>query len=181
MPWKIGETMTMVPLRGNGIRSTSSAVANGDTLARGAPFGKPVVPLVRMTEPPGLLGAGSGSVEFAAMMSSIVGTPVGQVGALVHPGEHPRQVGGQRVEQVRELTVVQHRLHVLPLAYLRELRLGESGIHQHQPGAELAARGHRDDEAAMVAAEQAHDRARVDAEPLSAHAPTRVDMSSTCR
>ena len=77
VPWKIGETMTMVPLRGNGILSTSSAVASGDTLTLGAPFGNPVVPLVRMTDPPGLLGAGSGSEEFAAMMSSIVGTPAG--------------------------------------------------------------------------------------------------------
>ena len=77
VPWKIGETMTMVPLRGNGIRSTSSAVANGDTLTRGAPFGNPVVPLVRMTDPPDLLGAGSGSEEFAATMSSIVWTPAG--------------------------------------------------------------------------------------------------------
>ena len=77
MPWKIGETMTMVPLRGNGTRSTSSAVVNGDTLTRGAPFGNPVVPLVRITTPPGLPGAGSGSEVFAATMSSIVCTSVG--------------------------------------------------------------------------------------------------------
>ncbi len=67
----------MVPLRGNGTLSTSSAVANGATLALGAPFGNPVVPLVRITTPPDLLGAGNGSNEFAATMSSIVGTPAG--------------------------------------------------------------------------------------------------------
>ncbi len=57
-------------------------------------------------------------------------------------------------------------LDVLPLANVRELRLGEPGIHQHQPGTELAARGHRDDEPAVVAAEKAHDRARADAEAV---------------
>ena len=67
---------------------------------------------------------------------------------------------------------MKYRLHVLPLADLRELRLGESSIHQHQPGTELAARGHGDDEAAVVAAEQPHDRARGDAESRSARAPT---------
>ena len=94
MPWKIGETMTIVPLRGNGTRSTSSAVANGDTLALGAPFGNPVVPLVRMTDPPALLGAGSGSQEFAAMMSSIVCTPAGRsVPSSTHVSTRGRSAG----------------------------------------------------------------------------------------
>ena len=94
MPWKIGETMTMVPLRGNGTLSTNSAVANGDTLARGAPFGNPVVPLVRTTEPPGLPGAGSGSEEFAAMMSSIVCAPAGgSVPSSTHVSTRGRSAG----------------------------------------------------------------------------------------
>ena len=56
---------------------TISAVANGDTLPRGAPFGNPVVPLVSTTVPPDLPGGGRGAVEFAAMTSSIVFTPGG--------------------------------------------------------------------------------------------------------
>ena len=77
MLWKIGDTITMVPLCGNGIRSTICAVASGETVSRGAPLGSPVVPLVRITDPPALSGGGSGSDGFAAMMSSSVGTPSG--------------------------------------------------------------------------------------------------------
>ena len=100
------------------------------------------------------------------MMSSIVCAPAGEVGPLVHPREHPRQAGGQRVEEVGELAVVKYRLHVLPLADVRELRLGEPRVHQYERGTELAACGHRDDEAAVVAAEETDRRPFVDAETV---------------
>jgi hypothetical protein len=61
---------------------------------------------------------------------------------------------------------VEHDLDVFALTYLRELRFGEARVHHYLPGAEFSARGHRDDEAAMVTAEQAHDRTSADTEPL---------------
>ena len=109
-------------------------------------------------------------------MASIVGTPSGgSVPSSTQVSTRGRSAG--RASSSRELTVVEHRLHVLPLAHVRELRLGESRIHQHQPGTELSAGGHGDDEAPVVAAEQSDHRATVDAERASDPAPTRW----TCR
>jgi hypothetical protein len=48
-------------------------------LARRAPFGNPVVPLVSTTTPPGLVGAGNGSVLFPTTMPCSVGTPSGRL------------------------------------------------------------------------------------------------------
>ena len=63
---------------------------------------------------------------------------------------------------------MQHHGHLLALAHLGELRFGETGVHQHHSGAELAASGHGDDETAVVAAQHTDDRARGDTELLQA-------------
>jgi hypothetical protein len=77
--WNSGDAMTAVPCRGKSIRSAISALASGDTLVRGAPLGRPVVPLVRMMKPPGFSGIGSGTVVGSvAISSSTVSTPSGR-------------------------------------------------------------------------------------------------------
>ena len=90
----------------------------------------------------------------------------GDVRAVVHPDQHARQVSGQRVEQTEELAVVQHHADVFALTDLRELRLRKTRVHQHHPGAELAACGHRDGKAAVVAAQHTDDGAGGDTEAL---------------
>lgn len=49
--------MNIVSFDGSGMRSRNCADCIGETRSRGAPFGVPVVPLVRITMPPGLPGA----------------------------------------------------------------------------------------------------------------------------
>ncbi len=77
VPWKMGAAMTMVSSRGSGTRSRNWADCSGETLSRGAPFGVPVVPLVRMTVPPGRAGAGRSPAGCAAIRPSIVTAPDG--------------------------------------------------------------------------------------------------------
>ena len=150
--------------------------------SRAAPFGNPVVPLVSTTIRPGLLGAGSGSVEFAATRSSIVCASAGDVGAIVHPGQHTRKLGGQRVEQVRGTRCRAGPPSRSPAR--RPARIGAWRSRCSSTPAERRAcrRRHRDDEAAVVATQQTHDRACSDAQPFRPRANA-VDPSSrpACR
>ena len=75
--WNSGETIIDVPLRGNGIRSSSSTLANGDIAPRVAPFGSPVVPLVRITNPAAASGSAGAVVSPVAAIASRVSTPSG--------------------------------------------------------------------------------------------------------
>ena len=144
------------------------AVASGDTVSRGAPLGRPVVPLVRITDPPALLGGGSGSVEFVAMMSSSVCAPAGRSAPSSTQVSTRGSSAGSASSRPRNslscsTTVTFSRSHTSA-----NWGLAKPVFIKHHPGAELAARGHGDDETAVVAAQHADDRTRGDTESLQA-------------
>ena len=156
----------MVPLRGNGIRSTICAVASVFTESRGAPLGSPVVPLVRMTDPPALVGGGSGSVEFAATMSSRVCAPAGTSAPSSTQISTRGRSAGSASSRPRNSLSCSITLTFSRSQTSANCGFAKPGVHQHHPGAELAACGHRDGEAAVVAAQHTDDRAGGDTEVL---------------
>ena len=74
--WNRGAAITVVPRARSGIASRIAAAGASDPgWLRCAPFGVPVVPLVRITVRPGSSGASRPALELPPIRSSSVGTP----------------------------------------------------------------------------------------------------------
>ena len=142
--------MTVVSRARNGTRSrtapTGVSVRDG---ARFAPFGAPVVPLVRITKDEGEAGRGSGTERAAGDQR------VERVGSRRVLG--PRSRTTERAVDARhdavELLVVHESLDAFPRAGLVQLRSREVGVEQHRPSTELRAREEGVVEAPVVAHE----------------------------
>ena len=70
-----------------------------------------------------------------------------------------------RVQQTAELLVVDQGVDPFPLGHVGELGLGEAGVHQQQPGAELAGGKHGFDQSAVIAAQHRDHRSLVQPVP----------------
>ena len=88
-------------------------------------------------------------------------------------------VGRSLLDDRAELLVVEHHVRAFARHHLGELRCREAGVEQQRVGAELVQRRHREDEAAMVAREQADPVARLDArrrEPVGDRVRRALDL-----
>ncbi len=147
--WNIGAAIIVRSRARSGIMSSRAAAGSSDDgWCRPAPFGVPVVPLVRMTTRPGRSGGVSGGVVLARR------------DVLRHVAVHPGR--GLR-DELGELRVVDHRRRGLLAAHLRDLRPGEGGVQVQHVGAGLGRRERRLHEAAVVAAQDRDRAARAEA------------------
>ena len=148
--WNSGAAMCTRQPYLSGIRESSEIAASMPASLRGAPFGVPVVPEVRMMIrlwPP---GTGSG---LSSRSASISESRVSTSRLAVDPRQHPLLHLGL-LEQAGELLVVDHDRGLLALEDVDQLRAGEGGVEVDQVRAELG-RGDRGlDEAAVVAGHQ---------------------------
>ena len=161
--WNSGAAMSVRPRARSGI--TASSAAAGSIVAgwwRRAPRGVPVVPLVRMTIRPesagGSRSAGSPSREpvDARHAAPRALRPLGPRDVALAAARPPRRAAG-------ELLVVDDRARHLPRADRRDLGRGERRVEKEDVGAELRARDGRLDEAAVVATQDRHDVAGLEA------------------
>ena len=97
------------------------------------------------TDPPGGLGAGSGLVEFAAMMSSMVGTPLGSMPSSTQLSTRGRWVGSASNKSENALSY-STPFDVFPPQTCANWALWLSRVHQDEPAPSLPRRGHREDE-----------------------------------
>ena len=90
--WNSGAAMWQVQPRRSGIRDSSETAASTPASLRGAPFGVPVVPEVRMMIRLGFSGCGSCAAdEPFSISSSTVGSR--SVGVTVDPGHDAGDAG----------------------------------------------------------------------------------------
>src|SRR3954451_22046410 len=165
--WNIGAASIVCSRARSGIMSNSAAAGPSDSgCLRWAPFGLPVVPLVRITTrpfslggstlhgaPPAMTGAGPGARGRAGdevLERGVVGRLAGVV-----PGDEALAPLARVVDEVLELGVVDDRGRLLALGDRGDLRARELRVEVQRVGAELRQRDGRVDEAAVVAA---HDR-----------------------
>ena len=153
--WNSGAAMCTVQPWRSGIRESSEIAASMPASLRGAPFGVPVVPEVRMMIRVWWSGTPGSGVVGLALDQGVEGVVVGVlVGVRQHPG-----VDVRLLEHPGELLVVDHDGRVLPLEHVDQLRAGERGVEVDQVGAELGRGDGGLDEAAVVAGHQ-RDRRR---------------------
>ena len=123
---------------------------------RGAPFGVPVVPEVRITIRVWWSGTPSSGVVGVAVDEAVERVGLAASSPSVHDSTRVSTWAFSSIEV--NSVVVDHDGGVLPLEHVDQLRAGERGVEVEQVGAELG-RGHGGlDEAAVVAG---HQRDRV--------------------
>ena len=135
----------------SGSRDSSAVAASMPASLRGAPFGVPVVPEVRMMMRLCLAGAAWSAGEPCSISdSSVTASSAGRV----DPAQHP-VTGVGLVDQPGELLVVHDDLGALAVEDVDELRAGERGVQVEDVGAELGGGDAGVHEPPVVAA---HDR-----------------------
>ena len=123
-------------------RRPSMALTSG---RRAAPFGRPVVPDVRMTVRP-WWRVGAAARPLVAGRRPCSASP--RSGDAGRGGRHIGQLG-----------VVHQDAHALGPGHVGQLRPGEAGVHEHEVGLGLGHRDHGLHEASVVAAQHADRRA----------------------
>ena len=152
--WNIGagSEVTSLALNGTCDRMPPIGASVGGVL-RLAPFGVPVVPLVRMMIDECLLALGAGDLLLAATRSASVSS--------VLPESSPSGVGAQRPQLAQRrvgladvfgvLVVVDDQLGAFALGHLFDLRAGERAVEQDDAGPDPRAAELGDGKPAVVA------------------------------
>ncbi len=155
--WNSGAAMWVRQPYFRGIEESSDTAASRPASLRGAPFGVPVVPEVRMMIRPCRSGGVRSRESWDSISDSSVATSPGAPAApssSVQPITRDGHVGVG--DQSGELLVVDDHLGLVALEHLDELGAGEGRVEVDRVGAQL---GHGDagvDEPAVVAAHDGH-------------------------
>ena len=136
----------------NGTLLSSPPISASDRGSeRGAPFGVPVVPLVRIVIRGAVPGFGGALVSAPSIASSSVGS-LDLEPSSVHARHRPR--GSSTSPEHLLVLVVEHEQVASPHAgNLPDLRAGERGVQEDDPRAALGRREHRLEEPAVVSYE----------------------------
>ena len=141
----------------NGIRDRMAAAALSERgWARVAPFGRPVVPLVRMTHGSRRLRPRRRGVIPGVDQRQEAWPLITAAGLAVGPGHKPALRRVDARHDLGELLVVDHGLHAFTPADLGGLRAREVGVQVQDPGARLQHAVAGVEHAPMVAAQDAH-------------------------
>ena len=128
--WNSGAETTVASSERIGTLSTSTPIGASDFgLSRGAPFGVPVVPLVRTMTFDSSAGSGGGESSPAAISASTVSSPGSSVQA-----RDRAELGLVAAEELRVLVVVDQQPRTLAIADLADLRPGEVGVEAGSGG-----------------------------------------------
>ena len=179
--WNIGAAIIVFSRAFSGIMASSAAAGSSDLgCEREAPLGVPggargeddrLAALARRARPAAMSPLAARSSSSGSLRLAVVG---------VVPGDEALAPPRGVVDQLLELVVVDQRLRLLALGDVGELRAREGRVEEQHVGAELRARHHRLDEAAVVAAHQAHVVALADpvgGEPVRERVGALVDLA----
>ena len=151
--WNIGTHSSVTSCARNGTLLSSPPISDSERGSeRGAPFGVPVVPLVRIV----IRGHSSGLGGLPAL-GALDQRIERVVAGLVRPGAEPP--AGRIVDPAQGvcvLVVVDEQIGPLALGYLPDLRPRERSVEQHDSCAALRGCEHRLEEAPVVAGQNRH-------------------------
>ena len=164
--WNIGAGSDVTSLALNGMwESTPPIGARDGGVLRLAPFGVPVVPLVRMMIDECFAALGAGLLLLRAMSSASVSSVLPDSSSLsgLVPSARSLPCGGSASgHRLGVLVVVDDHMGVLTLRHLLDLRAGELAVEQDDAGAHAGGAVEGDQEPAVVAGQNRHSVAALD-------------------